>query len=404
VTITQTVARPGVRAWRSAVFAIFALNGLGISSVISRAATLRAELGITVAGMGALILAASIGAIAGLLLSSHLVHWLGGRRTLVVMLGGCGLGVIGVGAGAGSGSYLVAWAGLFVYGFSSSICDVAMNVEGAGVERATGRAIMPWFHAAWSVGTVISAGIGAGAAFAHIPPVIHLGVMGAVVLGGGIVASRFVPRAEEASPDAEPKPGFRERMSVWLEPRTLLIGLIMLGMAFAEGSANDWLVIGFHDDRGLDDGRAALVFGAFTTAMTVGRIVGVPLLNRFGRVATLRGATIAALVGLGVVILVPNAVVGTIAVVVWGLGASLGFPVGISAAGDEPAKAAARVSAVATMAYGAFLIGPPLIGIVGEHVGVINALWITFGLIAAAALAIPAARPPRTSDPRQPGT
>ena len=396
MTTTATPARLRPTTWRNAVFAIFATNGLGIAAIISRAPTLRDQLHISVAGMGVLIFAASLASIVGLLLSSHVVHALGGRRTIAVMLAGCGVGVAGVGLGAQLHSYAIAWAALFVFGFSSSICDVAMNVEGGGVERATGTAIMPWFHAAWSVGTVVSAGLGSAAAFADVPPLVHLVVIGAVMVVGGVVATRFVPAVDAPAADDAPasKMGFRERMSVWLEPRTLLIGLIMLGMAFAEGSANDWLAIGFHDDRGLDAGQAALVFGAFTTAMTVGRIAGVPLLNRFGRVAILRGAAVAALLGLAIVILVPIPAIGVVGVVIWGLGASLGFPVGMSAAGDDPAKATARVSAVATLAYGAFLIGPPVIGFVGQHIGVLTALWIVFGLVALGALAIPAARPP----------
>ena len=81
----------------------------------------------------------------------------------------------------------------------------------------------------------------------------------------------------------------------------------------------------------------------------------------------------------------------------WGLGASLGFPVGMSAAADDPARAAARVSAVATVGYAAFLVGPPLIGFVGEHIGVLNALLIVLGLIILATLAAPAARPPKSA-------
>ena len=385
----------GVRAWRTAVFGVFALNGLGIAAIISRAPTLRAQLHIDLAQMGVLIFAASVGSMMGLLLSAHVVQAFGRRPTITATLPLCGIAVTGIGIGADLGSYAIAWGSLVVYGIATSICDVAMNVEGGSVERATGRTIMPWFHAAWSVGTVISAGAGAASAFARIPPVLHLGIVAAVLVAGGIVAGRFLPRLDALGEDAAEPLGFRERISVWLEPRTLLIGLIMLGMSFAEGSANDWLAIGFHDDRGLDAGQAALVFGAFTVSMTVGRIVGVPLLDRLGRVAMLRAAALAALAGLAVVILVPVPAVGVVGVVIWGLGASLGFPVGMSAAGDDPVRASARVSAVATIAYGAFLIGPPVIGVVGQQIGVLNALWIVFGLVAAGALAIPAARPPR---------
>ncbi len=99
-------------------------------------------------------------------------------------------------------------------------------------------------------------------------------------------------------------------------------------------------------------------------------------------------------VGLAIVILVPIIPLAVAGVVLWGLGASLGFPVGMSAAADDPRTAAASVSAVATVGYAAFLIGPPLIGFVGDHIGVLNALWIVLGLIIVATLAIPAAREP----------
>src|SRR5690606_3342226 len=69
--------------------------------------------------------------------------------------------------------------------------------------------------------------------------------------------------------------------------------------------------------------------------------------------------------------------------------------VAMSAAADDPVRAAARVSAVATVGYCAFLVGPPLIGVVGEHIGILNALIIVFVLIVLATFAAPAARPPR---------
>jgi len=382
-----------VTSWRTAVFAAFSLNGIANAAIISRAPTVRELLHIGIGQFGLLILAASIGSIVGLVLSSHIVHLLGGRRTILIALGLCGLAIITVGAGTAIGSYALAVVGMALFGFGSAVCDVAMNVEGGGVERAGGRAIMPWFHASWSLGTVVSAGLGSLAAFAGVSPLLHFTIIGIVVAIGAVIATRWLPGVEPPSDDDAPRPTFRDRMSIWIEPRTLLIGLIVLGMAFTEGSANDWLALGFHDDRGLDAAQAALVYAVFTTSMTLGRIAGVPLLNRFGRVAALRGAAIAALVGLATVILVPIVPIGVVVVVVWGVGASLGFPVGMSAASDgDPAKAAARVSTVATIAYGAFLIGPPLIGFVGQQIGLLHALWIVFGLVALSIFAIPAAR------------
>jgi MFS family permease len=395
----STVAAPvsaRAAAWRNAVFVVFATNGLAASAWISRTPSIRDQLELTTTGVGFLIFGVSVGSIIGLIGSSHLVHWLGDRRTIQIFLAGCGLSLLVMGVGATVlGSFPVVLLGFAIFGFSSGICDVAMNVSGAGAEQAAGRNYMPWFHAAWSGGTVVGAGVGSLAAFAQVPVGIHLGIVGVLVIGSALTVIRWIP-ATHAEPgdeaEVEAKATFRERMSIWLEPRTLLIGLIVLGMAFTEGSANDWLAIGMIDDRGLDNGQGALVFSVFTAAMTVGRLSGVPLLDRFGRVPVLRGAAAAAVIGLAVVILVPIVPIAIVGVVLWGLGASLGFPVGMSAAADDPARAAARVSAVATVGYIAFLVGPPLIGFVGDQIGILNALWIVLGLIVIATLAVPAAR------------
>ena len=183
-------------------------------------------------------------------------------------------------------------------------------------------------------------------------------------------------------------------MAIWLEPRTLLIGLIVLGMAFAEGSANDWLALAMVDERNASYATGALLFGAFTTAMTVGRLAGGPILDRFGRVPVLRASAALATVGLVIVIFVDQPVLMVAGIVLWGLGASLGFPVGMSAAADDPAKAAARVSAVATIGYLAFLAGPPLIGVLGDSIGLLRALLVVLVLIVVAGLVSFAAREP----------
>jgi MFS family permease len=104
--------------------------------------------------------------------------------------------------------------------------------------------------------------------------------------------------------------------------------------------------------------------------------------------------TLAAAVGILLVVLGDGLVPVAIGIVVWGLGASLGFPVGMSAGADDPERAAARVSVVSTIGYGAFLAGPPLLGALGDHVGTLDALLVVACLMVPAALAVLAARPP----------
>jgi fucose permease len=281
---------------------------------------------------------------------------------------------------------------LALLGGGASLTDVAMNLSGAANERAIGRTLMPLYHAAFSLGTVAGAAVGSLLELLQVPLGLHFLVVGVGSVVTTVVLVRSLQPAEEpAHPDA-PKQGWRDRLAVWRSRRILLIGLIVLGMAFAEGSANDWLSLAMVDGHGVDNAAGAAIFGVFVAAMTVGRVAGVRLLDRFGRVSVLRVSAGLAVAGLLLVIVVPSVPVAIVGVVLWGLGAALGFPVGMSAAADDPRAATASVAAVATIGYVAFLIGPPLIGLLGEHFGLLRALLIVLALIVVAGLCSPAAR------------
>jgi MFS family permease len=167
---------------------------------------------------------------------------------------------------------------------------------------------------------------------------------------------------------------------------------MVLALALTEGTANDWLAVALQDGYDVERWLAVLGFGGFVAAMTLGRLVGPVLLDRHGRVPVLWATMTSA--GAGVLLIVfgggPWLVVPGI--VLWGLGASLGFPVGMSAAADDPVRAAARVSVVSTIGYTAFLAGPPLLGFVGDHVGTLRALLVVAALLVPAALVVPSAR------------
>jgi fucose permease len=252
---------------------------------------------------------------------------------------------------------------------------------------------MPWFHAMFSGATVLAALVGAGMTALHVPIVLHLGVI--AVLGLAAVwwgTAQFLPAFEDDQ-DAAPQPAVAAR-SAWLEPRTLLIGLVVLAAAFAEGTANDWLAVAFVEGHGFDNALGVVALAVFLSFMTAGRILGTGLLDRYGRVPVLRILFGAAVVGCLLVVF-GNAWVALVGTAIWGLGASLGFPVGMSAAADDPARAPMRLSVVTTIGYGAFLAGPPLLGFLGDHFGVLRALLVV-GVISLVALAVvPAARPLR---------
>jgi len=386
-------------AWRNAIFVIFALSGLSIATWVARLPAIRDNLDLTTGTVGLLILGMSIGSILGLIASQHILGRLGPRHGMQLTLGLIAVGLLLIGIGASlvptAGIVLV---GLIIFGFGNGALDVMMNVEGAAAEQELGKTVMPLMHACFSFGTVAGAGLGALASAAGLEVFWHALVMAVVIAIVAVVAVRFVPAEQVVADELDDAPKapwqdrLRESLSVWADGRLILIGVIMLGMAFAEGSANDWLALAVVDGHEQSNTTGALVYGVFVTAMTVGRIVGGPLIDRFGRVPVLQVSAGAAIAGLVLFILTPVTGLMVLGTVLWGLGASLGFPVGMSAAADDSKRAAARVSAVAMIGYCAFLVGPPLIGILGDAIGLLNALFVVLVLIVFAGLASPAAR------------
>ncbi len=385
---TGTASRELITA-RNAVLATFFLNGFAFATWASRIPSVRHSLDLGPAQLGLLLLAVSIGSVIALPTSGGTVQRFGARRVVIVatLLEAAGLLLAAVGVGVLQ-SVPVTAAGLFLVGLGTGTWDVAMNVEGAEVERRLRRSIMPRFHAGFSLGTVAGAAIGAAVTYAGIGVGWHIGAVAVLVALFGFLSVRGFLAVEPARADAPASHAWK----AWSEPRTLLIGVMVLSMALTEGVANDWLGVAMVDGYDAPAWLGAAAFALFVAAMTTGRVTGTVLLDTFGRLPVLWGSMAVAAVGVVLVVLGQVPVLVTLGIVLWGVGASLGFPVGMSAAADDPAKAAARVSVVSTIGYTAFLAGPPLLGFLGSHFGVLNALLVVSIILVPSALAVPAAR------------
>jgi len=396
--MTAPVSHARLVRWRLAIFAIFLISGLGFATWASRVPDIKIALGIDKAQVGILLFGSGVGAMVGLSIAALLMARFGARRSMAVLLTltAVSLALIGVGVDVFA-SFPVTVAGLVLFGVTASSVDIMMNVEGAAVEQRTGRTLMPMFHALFSVGTVLGAGIGAGLIALHVNVLTHTAIIGALLVIIALVSTAQVPTGEPVADDESARPSWRERMrvtlSAWREPRTYGLGLVMLGMAFAEGGANDWLALGIVEEHGAERALGAAGLAVFSTAMTVARLVGGPLVDRFGRVPVLRVLAVFAGGGILLFVFAPNLPLVFVGAVLWGVGAALGFPLGMSAAADDPAHAAARVSAAATIGYVSFLCGPPLLGFIAEHIGLSSTLLILVGLVVVSGLAAPAARP-----------
>lgn len=377
---------------------VFVLNGFLFASWVSRLPAVRDALGFSPADMGLMLLIGSAGALLALPLTGSVVQRFGTARTVASATMVAVTGFLLIGAALQLVVTPLLAAGLFVAMVGVASWDVAMNLEGGLVEHAVERQIMPRFHAAFSLGTVGGAGGGALAARFGISVTVHVGAVVVVTVLGILLAVRsFLPFSPpERSSGTGRRGSLLGALGGWREPRTVLIGVMVLAFALTEGAANDWLALGIVDGFGAADEIGAIGFGVFVTAMTLMRLAGERLLARFGRVAVLRGTGLLALGGLLVFGLAPWMWLAFAGAALWGLGAALGFPVGMSAAGDEPLKAALRISVVSSIGYLAFLTGPPLLGLLADHVGYRHAL-LAIAVPLAAGLALSSvARPPDT--------
>ena len=167
--MTDLQVSPRIRHARTAVAVAFLINGLCFASWISRTPAVRDTLGLSSAQLGLLLLCVSGGSIAGLPLSGPIVHRLGARAAVLFGSLTVGVGLAGLGVALLFASVPLAVPGLVLVGLGIGVWDVAMNVEGADVERRLGRSLMPRLHAGFSLGTVAGAGIGAAAAAAGVP-------------------------------------------------------------------------------------------------------------------------------------------------------------------------------------------------------------------------------------------
>lgn len=396
--VTLTPRR--VTSARNGDLVVFALNGFALASWMSRIPDVKQILHLTPGTLSVLLLAVSAGSLIGLPLAGRLAHRYGAesivRLGLALAMSGELLAAIAV-QFAGSPWWVV--PGLLFVGLGNGVWDVSQNLEGTRIETALGKAIMPWFHAAFSGGTVVAALIGAAMTALKVPILVHIGII--VVLAVVAVlwgTGQFLPtHVDEPLAEGETKPVVK---SAWLEPRTLLIGLIVLSAAFAEGTANDWMAVAFVDGHQLSNAMGVVAFAVFLVFMTAGRILGTGLLDRYGRVTVLRILFAMAIVGCLLVVFGPTWL-AFIGAAIWGVGASLGFPVGMSAAADDPARAPMRLSVVATIGYTAFLAGPPFLGFLGDHLGVLRALIVVGAISLIAILIVPVTKPqvPAGADP-----
>ncbi|WP_378740052.1 MFS transporter [Nocardia brasiliensis] len=386
-----------LRAARLATFAFFALNGFLMGMWVVHIPAVEHRVGIGHATLGWLLLLLGAGAFAGMRLVGPLADRYGARVVVPVSAALCAAAVILPGLSPNAWTLGVA---LLALGFGNGCLDVAMNAHAVQVEHRYQRSVMSAFHATYSLGGVLAALVGARTLSWGWTPATALGAAALLGLAGAAVAGPALLRPESPRPAAVFPAGERRATPrrIWL-----LAGLALLLM-LCEGVANDWSALHLRDVLSASAATAALAYGAFATAMTVGRLLADRLATRFGPVAVLRyGAAVAAL-GLTAAALSPWIPLALLGWTVFGAGLSGCVPQLFSAAGHADRNAAgANVARVAGLGYLGVLAGPAIIGPL-THLVPLNVtllLPVAFCVVAAGAANVLRAQPssPAPSSP-----
>lgn len=409
---------------------LFALTGITFSSWLARIPAVRDALDLSTAELGGMLLVGSLGALVTVTVAGVVVQRFGSRVGIVASTAALSVGYVLMGVGPAVGSVPVLAVGIFLNGVAVALGNVPLNVESGRVERAMGRTVIPQFHAAFSIGAVTGSGLGAVAAALGVPVVVQFSAVAALAVVWRLASLRGV--VLDATPDdrrtsrparddaalavpatgpaaGAPAPAGRRRriataLDSWREPRTLLIGVVIMAAALSEGSANDWLSLAVVDGFGRSEAVGGAMLGVFVGAMTVVRLLGTRLIDSFGRVAVLRVSGVVSLGGLLLFGLAPTLELAVVGIVGWGFGAALAVPVGIAAASDDPLRSAGRVAVVSSFASVASLAAPPLLGIAAESMGARHALLlIGVAMVASVLLAARVAPETDAARPSEPG-
>ncbi|MEV6427762.1 MFS transporter [Nocardia sp. NPDC051463] len=372
-----------------ATFVYFALNGFIIGMWVVHIPAIEHRVGITHAALGWLLLLLGAGACAGMQVAGPLADRFGARVVVPVSAALCSATVV---LPASATNAWILGAALLALGFGNGCLDVAMNAHAVQVEHGYERPVMSAFHATYSLGGVVAALIGARALSWDLHPAATLAT---AALVGGIVAGLAAPAL--LRPEIRDIPeAFVPDMPHGTPRRIWLLAVLALMLMLCEGVANDWSALHLRDALAAPAATAALAYGAFATAMTVGRLLADRVAARFGPTAILRAGAAVAAVGLAAVALSPWIALTLAGWTVFGAGLSGCIPQLFSAAGHADRKAAGvNVARVAGLGYLGILAGPAIIGPLTHFVplGLAFFLPVAFCLIAAASAAILRAEP-----------
>ncbi|POX36887.1 MFS transporter [Streptomyces sp. Ru73] len=386
---------------RVALTAFFALDGFIFAGWVARIPDIKQQTHASAGELGLALLGVSAGAVVTMAFTGRLCRRWGSHPVTVL----CGVLLsLSVALPPLTHSAVTLGAVLLVFGAAYGGINVAFNSAAVDLVAALRRPIMPTFHAAFSLGGMVGAGLG-GVVAGFLSPTRHLLCLTVTGLLVTAVAGRTLLRhacpvpadrspAEEPHPKAAPGPeseseGESDAAARRLDGRTrgavVVLGFVALCTAYGEGAMADWGALHFQLDLGASAGVAAAGYACFALAMTVGRLTGTTLLERLGRTRTIVAGGCTAAAGMLLGCFAPSVWTALLGFAVTGLGLANLFPVAVERAGALAGPSG--VATASTFGYGGMLLGPPAIGFMADWLS-LRAALTSVALLAAVAAVI----------------
>jgi len=365
----MTVASPAVgaarlRRARVAVAGCFFLNAVFYASLVPRLPQVKADLGLSSTALGAALAAVPLGALLAGVAAAALIRRFGSGPV-------ASYGLVMLGVAVWAVSVAPSWPGLaaalLLVGALDAVIDVAQNAHGLRVQRLYQRSILNAFHGIWSVGAVTGGLLGSAAAGLEMPLGSHLGgtalVFGMVALG---VSRAMLPGRDEPEAVADERPRERPRRRAAIPALAVLAVLAACG-AVVEDAGASWSALYLRTELAAGAATAGLGFVALSVAMTIGRLTGDRVVDRYGqrRVARAGGALIAA--GMGFALALPSVPATLAGFALAGLGVATLVPAVYQAADELPGLPhGVGLAVINWLLRIGFLVSPPLIGALAD--------------------------------------
>jgi MFS family permease len=343
---------------RRSVAVVFATHGAASGTFASRLPWISDHLHLSAGKLGIALLMSSIGAITTMPFAGRAVARFGTKTTSRLLI--WVLLAVEVCAPWVPNLAMLAVCTL-VMGAVAGTSDMAMNAQGILVEKRLGRSIMSGLHGSWSAGVLIAAMAGSLAAHQHVDARVHFAVAAAVI---AVLVAWGTQGFHTTAADVGLSEAAEEDVPLFVVPRgvILLIGLVGFCGIYAEVAAQDWSSVYMHRTLHGDEAEAAFTTGMFAFTMAAGRLSGDAVVGRLGAATTVRACGVLGAIG-GVLVVAAQApwpaIVGFMLI---GVGVSVVVPLAFAAAGHAGPNPTMGVAGVATIAYGAGMAAPGMIG------------------------------------------